>query len=315
MTGLPVHPAPAVSARLRPAEAIGRTLAAAQSGDPAAMRLTALGAAAGLSGPVDWPTGLDWMRRAAEAGDDDAQTQLIVLSADTALRAELTALAHRGVPFPAQTWRRLAAGIDWRALTHPPQAAAVSTDPLVARLPGFLSPMACAWLCARGEPALQRAKILRQADQSLVVDPARTNSMTAVDLPTGGLVLLAIRQKTTALLGVQPNQLEPANLLHYAPGEQYAAHFDSFSAQEAAERGDGVGQRPFTLLVYLNAEFEGGETEFPRLGLRLRGAVGEAVLWRNTTPQGEVHPGALHAGLPPTRGRKWALSQWVGEKV
>ena len=56
------------------------------------------------------------------------------------------------------------------------------------------------------------------------------------------------------------------------------------------------GQRIKTCLVYLNAEFEGGETEFPKLGLKYRGRAGDA-------------------GLPPTRGEKWLFSQWMRSKA
>jgi hypothetical protein len=32
-------------------------------------------------------------------------------------------------------------------------------------------------------------------------------------------------------------------------------------------------------------------------------------------PSREPDPLTLHAGLPPTRGHKWVLSQWVRDRV
>ena len=67
-------------------------------------------------------------------------------------------------------------------------------------------------------------------------------------------------------------------------------------------------------VVYLNDGFEGGSTEFPRLGLRFRGGVGDALLWDNVLPTGEVDPLTLHAGRPPTQGMKYLLSKWMRDR-
>jgi prolyl 4-hydroxylase len=63
--------------------------------------------------------------------------------------------------------------------------------------------------------------------------------------------------------------------------------------------------------VYLNDDYEGGETEFPRIGLRFRGKRGDALMFDNVRPSGALDYDTLHAGLPPTRGEKWLFSQWV----
>ena len=64
-------------------------------------------------------------------------------------------------------------------------------------------------------------------------------------------------------------------------------------------------------MVYLSEDFEGGETDFPELGFRYRGEKGDALLFWNVTPDGLPDAKTLHAGLAPTRGEKWLLSQWM----
>jgi prolyl 4-hydroxylase len=76
-----------------------------------------------------------------------------------------------------------------------------------------------------------------------------------------------------------------------------------------------LGQRIVTCLVYLNDGFEGGETEFPAIDWRYRGKPGDSLIFNNVTPQGLPDMASLHAGLPPTRGEKWVLSQWVRDRV
>jgi hypothetical protein len=66
-----------------------------------------------------------------------------------------------------------------------------------------------------------------------------------------------------------------------------------------------------TFLLYLNDGFEGGETEFPLVGVRCKGNKGDALCFWNVLPNGSPDRQTIHAGLPPTQGEKWLLSQWV----
>lgn len=76
----------------------------------------------------------------------------------------------------------------------------------------------------------------------------------------------------------------------------------------------GHGQRILTFLLYLNDDFEGGETEFPLAGIRHKGKKGDALFFWNVHPDGRLDRQTLHAGLPPGIGEKWLLSQWVRNK-
>jgi hypothetical protein len=69
-----------------------------------------------------------------------------------------------------------------------------------------------------------------------------------------------------------------------------------------------------TFLVYLNEGFEGGETDFPAAPYRFKGSTGDAVLFVNVDVRGQPDFKTKHAGLPPTSGEKWLLSQWVRDR-
>jgi hypothetical protein len=75
------------------------------------------------------------------------------------------------------------------------------------------------------------------------------------------------------------------------------------------------GQRAFTVLVYLNEDLEGGETDFPRVGLRHRGRKGDALVFRNVDAHGQPDRRTLHAGLSPSQGEKWVLSIWIRDRA
>ena len=110
---------------------------------------------------------------------------------------------------------------------------------------------------------------------------------------------------------------EITKLLHYTADQQFALHSDFLptNTPELRQEIDRRGQRVITLLVYLNDDYEGGATEFPRIGLRFRGKRGDALIFRNIdaagSPEGHgfdflwrsdgTHAGTRHL-IPPESG-------------
>ena len=69
------------------------------------------------------------------------------------------------------------------------------------------------------------------------------------------------------------------------------------------------------MLVYLNEDYEGGETEFLASGRRFRGKTGDGLLFRNADlATGMPDPNSRHAGLPVTAGCKLIASRWIRQK-
>ena len=69
-----------------------------------------------------------------------------------------------------------------------------------------------------------------------------------------------------------------------------------------------------TCLIYLNEDFEGGETHFPKLNIKIQPRLGKAVVWNNTHEDNRVIEESLHAGLPVLSKSKWIMSIWIREK-
>jgi prolyl 4-hydroxylase len=100
--------------------------------------------------------------------------------------------------------------------------------------------------------------------------------------------------------------------LMYRPGEEYRAHFDFFPAEAA--QADASGQRTRTLLVYLNSGYADGETNFITAGMKVKGDIGDAILFHNCDATGAPDRSSLHAGVAVASGQKWLLSKWWREK-
>ncbi|MBI1492408.1 prolyl hydroxylase family protein [Halocynthiibacter styelae] len=119
------------------------------------------------------------------------------------------------------------------------------------------------------------------------------------------------RERAADLLNFTINASEPTALLKYEVGEEYKNHFDTTADPESETFG-----RCFTAVLYINDDFEGGETRFSRLGLDIKPKAGRLALWSNKRPNGtDPHPMSLHAGLPVTAGTKWIATFWIHRGV
>jgi len=263
---------------------VGRDLAAArdllgraaESGRIEAALLHAAFLASGTGGPADWAAA----RRAIEQvapNDPRARAQLE--------RIEAMDLTPDG--FPAT----------------PPAVRPLSESPYAAASEGFATAAECAYLIRAGEPALKPAMVVDPASGRQIPHPIRTSDQTMFGVYGENLVVAALNRRIAALSGTSPEQGEPLQLLRYRPGGEYRAHMDALPAEP--------NQRIVTVLIYLSDDYAGGETQFLRTGLSFRGRTGDALLFRNVTPDGEADPMALHAGLPVTRGVKLIASRWI----
>ena len=272
------------------------TVAAAEKGDAAACTVAASLVAAGVFGKPDWPRALDYLGQAAEAGVPMARAQLQLLA------------GRRG-----DDWRSLRREIDidsWRAA---PEPQILFRDPEVRAFEGVADPAVCSWIIGRVRNQLAPATVYDGAGGK-AVDATRNNSACELGLADLDLVVLALRERLAAAAGLPVMNLNAPQVLHYAVGQSFKPHVDFFDPAIPAQARNiaSSGQRAATALVYLNDEgLEGGETDFPLLPLRHRGRRGDALIFFNLDAAGQPDRRTVHAGLPPTRGEKWLLSQWI----
>ena len=184
----------------------------------------------------------------------------------------------------------------------------ICEDPRIRTVQGLLRPETCAELIEMARPHLVPAKVRVGADENALVGEGRTNS--AHWLPAGPLVDF-VQSRISAATGLPVLAMEPPQVLRYEVGQTFRPHYDFVPPENAAR----AGQRLLTALVYISDDFDGGETDFPRLDIRLRGGVGDAIYFANIDREGKLDARTLHAGLAPTRGEKWLLSQWVRDRV
>ena len=108
---------------------------------------------------------------------------------------------------------------------------------------------------------------------------------------------------------------EQIHIVKYNIGGEYKEHHDFFHPntdyfESQIQRG---GQRIYSCLFYLNDDFTGGETHFPKINQKIKPELGKLVIWKNLNDDLTINPNSLHAGLPVIKGEKWICIVWVRE--
>ena len=279
------------------------------SADAAALLATI--EAMGVSRPQSWDRAFDYLQTAAERGLASARDQIKLLARDPALAAEADGGGDSDI------WGRLRARIDVGALTSAPPKQSLSDSPRVRVVQGFASAAECDWAMARAQGSLTRAKVLDQQTGEEKSHPDRTNKAIEFRLTGMDVVMQILRARIGATTNLPVPVFEPVQVMHYSVGEEFRPHFDFLTEDNEgwAAQMRRFGHRIATFLIFLNEDFEGGETEFPRAGISHRGGKGDALFWANIDPSGAPDRLTFHAGKPPTRGEKWILSQWIRDRT
>ncbi len=280
--------------------------AVARGSGAAASRL-AMMAAVGVGRPPDWNEALDRLLEGALLGDRNARRQLAVLAQASEARI------ISGEAESSAVWQRLRSGLNTEALLVPAPVEWVSNQPKIGFIREFASPAVCRWLIRRSGDLLAPGQVNDAQTGLPRAHTMRTAMSAAFTVLNRDVVVALMQARAERATGLRVAQHEPPNVIKYEPGQEFSEHFDFIDPLSPHFRNELelLGQRVVTCVTYLNDGFKGAETAFPAAGLKLRGGVGDCILFVNVQPDGQPDRQTLHAGLPPVAGRKWILSQWL----
>lgn len=272
---------------------------AAKAGSARAAALAAVLAGAGVGRPQNWGEAFGFLEQAAALGDESARRQLLLLAGES-----------------TDDWRHAWTRIEPADWLKPAPVGLMSHTPKIAVFRDLIPLAACQWLIELGQRSPSPALVYDPSTGVARADSLRSNSMTSLAIHQRDLVVLLVQARIAASAAQPRWALEAPNLLSYEVGQEFGLHFDFLDAAVPAMRSemDAIGQRIATFLVYLNDDYQGGETHFPDAGIRFKGRAGDGLLFYNIGPDGAPDIHSRHAGLPPVRGRKWLLSQWIRTK-
>jgi prolyl 4-hydroxylase len=296
---------------------------AARGGEGRALARVAALTAAGAHVPQDWPKALRLLGEAAAAGDESARGQLRCLQthAPTAAGDES---AHGPLNSPAAAviapresterhadWRALAARVRLDEWLCP--APSVPLHAKVHQIPNLVPASVCAWLISRAHGRLEPAKVYDAVIKRDMVHEMRTNTLANFDYATLDVVQFLVQARMAHSCGYRIQHFEAPMILHYDVGQQITPHFDfiDVNAPDYDQQIREQGQRMITFLLYLNEDYSGGETTFPKLAIANRGKLGDGLYFINAHENRAPDRTMLHIGSPPTAGEKWIVSQFI----
>lgn len=251
---------------------------ASERGHKIAATITTNLLATGVAGQRDWPQALRRLRD--EAQSDPKRRAMLSL-------IEKMALTPEGDP----------AGM--------PVGEPLSAAPEVTRYPRLLSASECDYLRQVAQPSYMPSTVY-DSQRRLVRDPIRTSDGSTLHWLIEDPAVHVLNRRLASASGTAFDQGEALQILRYRPGQQYRPHTDFTQTSENV--------RVLTALVYLNHDYEGGETTFLKTGLKVKGRKGDAIVFRNALADRRPDPLSEHAGLPIVKGTKYLASRWIRER-
>ena len=293
----------------RQQQAIAVVEEAGQRGDGEALLTLAHWRLLGVYGPRNLAAGRQLIEKAALAGNlEAARIHAFMIGngtgspSDPARAAELLAQLRHQDPAAAFQLDLLPQMRSVETATKLP-AEILSEDPPVRVIRGLLIEPECRYLTALAAPALQASSVVDPRTGNRVPHPVRTSMGMSFGPLEEDLVVHTINRRLAAVTGTDVSWGEPLQILRYSPGQEYKPHVDALPGTR--------NQRTWTVLVYLNQDYSGGETRFTELDFSVRGKEGDALIFRNISADGRTDHRTRHAGRPVTSGVKWLASRWI----
>jgi len=174
----------------------------------------------------------------------------------------------------------------------------------------LLTPGECQEIMDMSRSTLNRSTVMSHTN----IQDVRTSSHTF--LPTRNNTLLQkIDRVVFEYLQIPTDHYEDLQVVHYKPTQKYNAHYDACDTSEDICKQDIKNKgslRYATFIIYLNDDFTGGETEFPKYNFKAKPKTGKGVLFFNLTDDNlKQRYKSLHGGLPPLQGEKWMCNKWI----
>ena len=119
----------------------------------------------------------------------------------------------------------------------------------------------------------------------------------------------SVYKKIEEIVNIPRAYYESFQVLRYDLGQKYEVHHD----YGTGDRYSAAGPRILTFFLYLSDVDEGGETQFPAIGVSVKPKKGRAVLWPSVFDH-DLHlrdARTTHEAQPIVSGRKFAANTWI----
>lgn len=137
------------------------------------------------------------------------------------------------------------------------------------------------------------------------INVAQRNALTHIIRAQDPVILTSLLTKMAGWLQL-PNVewIESGLLVHYPLGGEFKQHTDMVVTKDNQGK---VTNRVATVIVYLNNDYEGGNTVFPYKDITVKPAVGKALLFQYNYQNQAMNSMTVHVGNKVHHGNKFVL--------
>ena len=182
----------------------------------------------------------------------------------------------------------------------------------VIEINDFLSDEEIDYIINLGKDKLKKSEVMMSDKDEIDENVRKSKTAFLKDTP----ILKNIKKRASKYTKLNWDNAEDLQLLKYDKYGKYDPHWDYFIEPSSENYKKSIkkgGQRIYTFFIYLNDDFEGGETEFPKLNKKIKPKKGKAVFWKNLLYDGTPNDNTLHGGCEVKSGTKYACNLWIRE--
>ena len=187
----------------------------------------------------------------------------------------------------------------------------------IEEIPNFISYEECDKIIEMSKSKLVPS-LVYTGNKDLFITENRKSNQCWLDestskIPEDIIFLKKISDKIKDYTNTHNKYHEQFQVVNYGHGGFFIPHHDACDGNISyCERmNKNNGPRYITLMIYLNDNFEGGETIFPSINKKIKPEKGKAVIFRNVNAKGNIIKQSLHGGEPVKSGEKWIFNRWI----
>ena len=116
--------------------------------------------------------------------------------------------------------------------------------------------------------------------------------------------------------GCPSENFERIQVVRYDLYGRYNEHYDCFEESDPLYEKEMIegGQRLKSALIYLNDDFEGGQTYFNNIGRMITPKKLMMIIWDNLLEDGSLDPDSLHTGVIVDSGVKYIALTFIRQR-
>ena len=135
--------------------------------------------------------------------------------------------------------------------------------------------------------------------------------------PKDDIFLRGILDRLLPIIKKDWRYVDYVNFIKYDKGGKFKSHSDFIDTSTSANIEDLKigGQREHTFLIYLNDDYEGGETHFNIMNRTIKPEKNKVIWWKNTLSDGSQNMATMHESKPILNGIKYLVGVWVRQQM